>query len=158
MKLPSKLKHLLIRRTNVSASSSCTWIVGSVVRAQFAAPWIHCAESSGVGMAERTPSRISGRSLLSRHILGLHSYHFTIISKDDQLKYINLHGQQGRLRLHLARPLGRAMFAYSDPTGTGFLAQVGALEAYRNKVRTLDERFDALPNSGFTLREAFDEL
>ena len=39
------------------------------------------------------------------------------------------------------------MFAYSDPTGTGFLAQVGALEAYRNKVRTLDEQFDALPNS-----------
>jgi hypothetical protein len=50
------------------------------------------------------------------------------------------------------------MFSYSDPTGTGFLAQAGALDAYRSKVRTLDEQFDRLPNSGFTLREAFEEL
>jgi hypothetical protein len=50
------------------------------------------------------------------------------------------------------------MFSYSDPTGTGFLQQAGALQAYRDKVRQLDEQFDGLLKSGFTLRESFEEL
>jgi hypothetical protein len=50
------------------------------------------------------------------------------------------------------------MFAYSDPTGTGFLQQAGALQAYREMIEALHQQFHALKNSGFTLREAFDEL
>jgi hypothetical protein len=50
------------------------------------------------------------------------------------------------------------LFPYSDPTGTGFLQAAGALENYREKVRFFDRRFHARPNSGFTLRQAFEEL
>jgi hypothetical protein len=50
------------------------------------------------------------------------------------------------------------MFAYSDPTKTGFLQQTGALQSYREKVFALDESFGALTKSGFTQREAFEEL
>jgi hypothetical protein len=50
------------------------------------------------------------------------------------------------------------MFAYSDPTETGFLQQAGALQAYREMIEALHQQFHALKNSGFTLREAFDEL
>jgi hypothetical protein len=50
------------------------------------------------------------------------------------------------------------MFAYSDPTGTGFLEQAGALQSYRELVDVLHQQFHAQRNSGFTLREAFDEL
>ena len=50
------------------------------------------------------------------------------------------------------------MFAYSDPTKTGFLQQSGALQIYREKVGVLDSQFHKLPNSAFTLREAFGEL
>jgi hypothetical protein len=51
-----------------------------------------------------------------------------------------------------------AMFSYSDPTGTGFLHQNGALQVYRDKVRDLDVQFNALAKSGYTLRQAFEEL
>src|SRR5437588_9990392 len=50
------------------------------------------------------------------------------------------------------------MFAYTDPTGTGFLDQSGALQNYREGVDALHEKFHAQRNSAFTLREAFDEL
>jgi hypothetical protein len=50
------------------------------------------------------------------------------------------------------------MFAYSDPTKTGFLEQVNALQNYREKVASFDQQFHNDPNSGFTLREAFEEL
>jgi hypothetical protein len=50
------------------------------------------------------------------------------------------------------------MFAYSDPTGTGFLEQAGALQNYREIVEALHQQFHAERNSAFTLREAFDEL
>jgi hypothetical protein len=50
------------------------------------------------------------------------------------------------------------MFSYSDPTGTGFLQQNGALQTYRDKVRDLDVQFNDLASSGYTLREAFEEL
>ena len=50
------------------------------------------------------------------------------------------------------------MFAYSDPTGTGVLAAAGALQNYRDKVGFFDQRFHSITQSGYTLREAFDEL
>ena len=50
------------------------------------------------------------------------------------------------------------MFAYSDPTGTGLLQQVGALQVYREAVDRLHQAFHAQRDSAFTLREAFDEL
>ena len=50
------------------------------------------------------------------------------------------------------------MFAYSDPTGTGFLEEKGALGDYRELVDAQYQRFARLENSAFTLREAFDEL
>jgi hypothetical protein len=50
------------------------------------------------------------------------------------------------------------MFAYSDPTGTGLLQQVGALEIYREAVDRLHHLFHSERDSAFTLREAFDEL
>jgi hypothetical protein len=50
------------------------------------------------------------------------------------------------------------MFAYSDPTRTGFLQQAGVLQAYREKVFVFDQKFGALAKSGFTRREAFEEL
>src|SRR5262245_65790664 len=40
----------------------------------------------------------------------------------------------------------------------GFLQAAGALENYREKVRFFDRRFHAVPNSGFILRQAFEEL
>jgi hypothetical protein len=50
------------------------------------------------------------------------------------------------------------MFAYSDPTGTGFLQQVGALSALCEKVHDFDRQFGSVTKSGFTPREAFQEL
>jgi hypothetical protein len=50
------------------------------------------------------------------------------------------------------------MFAYSDPTRTGFLERVGALQNYREVVDALHGQFHAERNSAFTRREAFDEL
>jgi hypothetical protein len=50
------------------------------------------------------------------------------------------------------------LFPYSDPTGTGFLQAAGALQNYREKVGFFDRRFHAVPDSGFTLRQAFEEL
>jgi hypothetical protein len=50
------------------------------------------------------------------------------------------------------------MFAYSDPTGTGFLQSAGVLQNYREKVHFFDRRFHTVPNSGFALREAFEQL
>jgi hypothetical protein len=42
------------------------------------------------------------------------------------------------------------MFAYCDPTG--------ALQACREMIEALHQQFHALKNSGFALREGFDEL
>jgi hypothetical protein len=50
------------------------------------------------------------------------------------------------------------MFAYSDPTGTGLLQEVGALQEYREEVARLENDPHGLQNSAYTLREAFDEL
>jgi hypothetical protein len=50
------------------------------------------------------------------------------------------------------------MFAYSDPTGTGFLEQSGALQIYRDKVGQLDAEFHKVPDSGYTRRDAFAQL
>ena len=50
------------------------------------------------------------------------------------------------------------MFAYTDPTGTGALAAEGALQNYREKVGFFDQRFHNVDASGYTLREAFNEL
>ena len=50
------------------------------------------------------------------------------------------------------------MFAYTDPTGTGALAAAGALQNYREKVGFFDQRFHNVDASGYTLREAFNEL
>jgi hypothetical protein len=50
------------------------------------------------------------------------------------------------------------MFPYSDPTGTGFLQQTGALQAYREAVDRQHQAFHAERDSAFTLVEAFDEL
>jgi hypothetical protein len=46
----------------------------------------------------------------------------------------------------------------SDPTKTGFLEQANALQNYREKVVALVQQFHTVPNSGFTQREAFEEL
>ena len=50
------------------------------------------------------------------------------------------------------------MFAYSDPSKTGFLAQAGALQAYREMVDGFYQEMHRIDDSGFTLRDAFDEL
>jgi hypothetical protein len=50
------------------------------------------------------------------------------------------------------------MFSYSDPTGSGFLEQTGALQTYREMVDFFHQQFHRLERSAFTLREAFDEL
>ena len=50
------------------------------------------------------------------------------------------------------------MFPYSDPTGTNFLEEKGALGDYRAILDTQYQRFARLENSAFTLLEAFDEL
>ncbi|MDI2077404.1 hypothetical protein [Bradyrhizobium sp. Mp27] len=50
------------------------------------------------------------------------------------------------------------MFPYSDPTGTNALSAAGALQNYREKVGFFDRRFHNVAASGYTLREAFNEL
>lgn len=50
------------------------------------------------------------------------------------------------------------MFAHSDPTGTGFLQQSGALDNYRRMVGQVEAGFHRRPNSAFTMRKAFAEL
>ena len=50
------------------------------------------------------------------------------------------------------------MFDYQEPTGTGFLESQGALAVYRAIIHSFYSRFASLPGSGFTLREAFEEL
>src|SRR3954451_15560238 len=51
-----------------------------------------------------------------------------------------------------------ALFAYTDPTGGGFLAQSGALDIYRELLDEQYERFAKVGDSAFALLEAFDEL
>ena len=48
------------------------------------------------------------------------------------------------------------MFAYTDPAGTGILQAQGALEDYRTMVHSLYRRFALLPQSAFTLLDAFE--
>lgn len=48
------------------------------------------------------------------------------------------------------------MFAYTDPTGTGFLQQQNALNFYRATVHQHYRDFARLPGSAFTLLDAFD--
>jgi hypothetical protein len=50
------------------------------------------------------------------------------------------------------------MFSYADPTGTGFLAQAGALDAYRRTIDVWYQSIAAVPGSSFALRDAFEEL
>jgi len=50
------------------------------------------------------------------------------------------------------------VFAYSDPTGTNFLDQQGALTPYRSIIHAFYREFARLPGSAFTLLEAFSGL
>ena len=50
------------------------------------------------------------------------------------------------------------MFAYSDPSGTGFLQRAGALQTYRDIVDDFHQAMHGIAESGFTLRDAFAEL
>ena len=50
------------------------------------------------------------------------------------------------------------MFSYTDPTRTGVLQQTGALAIYREEIDRLYKNFHAVPDSAFTLLEAFNEL
>jgi len=50
------------------------------------------------------------------------------------------------------------MFAYSDPTGDLFKGNKAALSEYRILVHQLYVQFSRVPDSAFTLLEAFDEL
>lgn len=50
------------------------------------------------------------------------------------------------------------MFAYQDPTGTNFLETQGALSAYRNILEGRYLSSARIPNSAFTLLEAFSDL
>jgi hypothetical protein len=50
------------------------------------------------------------------------------------------------------------MFAYSDPSKTGFLERSGALQAYREMVDRFYQEMHGIDDSGCTLRDAFDEL
>lgn len=50
------------------------------------------------------------------------------------------------------------MFAYQDPTGTNFLETQGALNAYRNILEARYLTSARIPNSAFTLLEAFSDL
>jgi hypothetical protein len=50
------------------------------------------------------------------------------------------------------------MFNFTDPTGTNFLADRGALDEYRAILDALYQEFARVPNSAFTLLEAFDDL
>ena len=62
MKLASKLKHLLIRSTNVSGSTSTTWIRGSSQVAQSGAPWIQRVAGQGLGHGDEASVRGAGPS------------------------------------------------------------------------------------------------
>lgn len=53
---------------------------------------------------------------------------------------------------------GAEMFAYTDPVGTGVLEARGALEDYRTTVHSFYRRFALLPQSAFTLLEAFEGI
>jgi len=50
------------------------------------------------------------------------------------------------------------LFAYTDPVGTGLLQSLNALQEYRQIIHEEYRRFARLPNSTFTLLEAFQEL
>lgn len=50
------------------------------------------------------------------------------------------------------------MFNYQDPTGTNFLENQGALDEYRAILQSQYFRSSRVPNSAFTLLEAFNEL
>lgn len=50
------------------------------------------------------------------------------------------------------------MFNYKDPTGTNFLENQGALDEYRAILQSQYLRSASVPNSAFTLLEAFEEL
>ena len=50
------------------------------------------------------------------------------------------------------------MFLYQDPTETNFLESQGALDAYRNILDKLYFSSARIPNSAFTLLEAFSDL
>ncbi len=50
------------------------------------------------------------------------------------------------------------MFDYTDPVATGVLAAQGALTDYRTILHSQYRQFALLPQSGFTLLEAFDGL
>lgn len=50
------------------------------------------------------------------------------------------------------------MFDYSDPTGTGILDETGAILIYRLLLDRQYRRFAEVPDSAFTLLEAFDGL
>jgi len=50
------------------------------------------------------------------------------------------------------------MFAYTDPVGTGVLQEQGALEDFRIMVHNFYRAFALLPQSAFTLLDAFEGL
>ena len=50
------------------------------------------------------------------------------------------------------------MFNYKDPTGTNFLENQGALDEYRAILQSQYLRSASVPDSAFTLLEAFEEL
>lgn len=50
------------------------------------------------------------------------------------------------------------MFQYTDPAGTGVLAAQNALLNYQIELHGLYRQFAELPNSGFTMLEAFEAL
>jgi hypothetical protein len=50
------------------------------------------------------------------------------------------------------------MFAYSDPVGSGILEAHSALSEYRTVVHGFYRQFGILPQSAFTLLEAFDDV
>jgi hypothetical protein len=50
------------------------------------------------------------------------------------------------------------MFPYQDPTSTDFLQSQGALQEYRNRLDFFYRFFARVPNSAFTLLDAFKDL
>src|SRR5947208_1875138 len=50
------------------------------------------------------------------------------------------------------------MFPFEDPTGTSFLQAKGALNDYRASLNSLYVQFARMPNSAFTLLDAFDGI
>jgi len=50
------------------------------------------------------------------------------------------------------------MFAYTEPTGTNFLSDQGALNEYRAMIDGFYRRSASVSNSGFTLLDAFENL